>query len=267
MTYKDIFMYTSKYWNFNVGFQLVKEIVGVVKDDIKGFNFNRYGMFGEGSPPPCADPRQHITIRLDFKNLKAIQAVEDKLNQMISDGRIDDWCREKDYPYDDYGVTPFRLLDPVYHTAHDTATACAFKFYEIISNNSSEFQEFRNYKFRYLKGFLPVWLRESGFQALNSANAAVSPFKAQLTANCAEVFKEIIDKKKLTDMKKFVNRLLHLFLNCICISRSEEERILVYLGSLLGFRGSFTYDELCERLGQTLMDCARKLSGCSSNRS
>jgi len=259
MTYKDYFLYTEKYWDFDYGFQLVELIVDVVRSRINGYNFNRYGTYGEGSPPSCADPRQHITLRLDLKNQEAIQAVEGKLALVKADGNISDWTKEEDYPYKIRGVTPMRLLNVVYHTAHETATKCALSFYQSISSNSTELHIFQNDKIGYLSDFLPVWLEKSGFRALGGVRPDTSSFKEQLAVDCASSFSEIVDKNRLTDKKKFADRLIHLFLNCICVDTYEENDILTSLGRFLGCPR--TYDEICEILGKTLEDC-QKLPTC-----
>jgi len=252
LVYKDFFIYTKDYSDFDSGFSLVQEIVDVVRNRIRGFNFNRYSQNSEGSP--CADPREHITVRLDFKNRRDIRKVEEKLEQMKSHGEIDDWVREEDNQYD---IKPMRKYPPVYHTAHETSTACAFEFYRRIKSNTkraqSEFQNFIQNKVRFLSDFLILWLKYSGFQLLHAVNVSTTDFVKEMSEECASVFESTVDRSWITDKKLFTNRLLHLFFNCIS-AYPEEHQIVQSIASQLGFVVSDPnlYDVLCEVLGQSL---------------
>lgn len=254
MVYKDFFIYTTDYSNFDSGFSLVQEIVDIVRNRIRGFNFNRYPQNGEGTPPR-ADPREHITVRLDFKNQRDNQKVEEKLEQMKSQGEMDDWCRDEDNRYD---IKPMREYPPVCHTAHETSTACAFEFYRRIRSNTkraqSEFQNFIQNKVQFLSDFLILWLKYSGFQLLHTVNVSTSDFVKEISEECASVFESTVDRSRITDKKFFTKRLLHLFLNCISITYSEEVQIVQSIASQLGFVVSDPnlYDVLCEVLGQSL---------------
>lgn len=74
------------------------------------------------------------------------------------------------------------------------ATECALMFYKTIDNNSTELQGFQNDKIGHLSDFLPVWLKESGFRALESIEPDISSFKEQLAVKCAAAFSETVDK-------------------------------------------------------------------------
>lgn len=252
MVYRDFFIYTTNYWDFDTGFKITQEIIDVVGNSINGYNFNRYGRYGEGSPRERADPREHITVRLDFDNKEDIQKVEDKLEEMKKQGIIDDWCQEEDNPYN---ILPMREYPTTYHTAHETSTACAFEFHRKSRESPSKFRNLNQDKVRYLSDFFLLWLKNVGFKLLNNITISTSDFIQKLAKDCASVFMNTVDKSRISDKQLFTDRLLHLFLNCICISR-EEPQIIVSIGSRLGLvvNNRDSYDAFCKTLGKSF-DC------------
>lgn len=220
--YRDFFVYTVDYLDFCKGFELVQKIVDVAEGDIKGFNFNRHSQFSEGSPNP--DPDEHITIRFDVRNDQVIPRIKTKLEEIKNQEKIENWCSEEDNLWD---IEPMSRYSPVYHTAHETSTACAFRFYKELKNNSSELQNFKSNKLDYLCMFLPLWLKYSGFTLLNNVSVTATPFIDNLAKKCAESFKDSVDKSRIEDKRIFAKRLFHLFLNCITVDVNQERNILL----------------------------------------
>jgi hypothetical protein len=249
MTYRDYFLYTNDYWNFERGFNLVKETIKPIKKKINGFNFNRYGQNGEGDPRP--DPRAHISIRIDCKREEDRRKVEAKLDEIETRGNIDDWCSEENNQYD---IQPMNEYLPVFHTAHETASACAMRFYEKISVNRLEYEPFNQNKTEYIKKFMPTWLKKSGFTIFSNINNSINEDAEEIAAQCAKAFSSTAKEDKITDSTLFTERLFHLFLNCICIYREELE-IEGYIGTLVNIQvyDLATRDIFMNEVGQTLI--------------
>jgi hypothetical protein len=239
MVYRDFFVYTQDFWNFCVGFELVEIVVNAVGNGTRSFNFNRYGPFGEGSPN--ADPDAHITIRFDVSTDEAIRVIKAELEEIKNQGKITSWCSEEDNIWD---IEPMSRYSPVYHTAHETSTACAIRFYSELKNNVTELQSFKDNKVNYMCKFLPLWLKNSGFTLLNNSPASSSQFINALVGKCSESFKGTIDKSRLDNKYTFAVRLLHLFFNCITVDRNQEREILQ--------RTNITD---LNKLGNSLVDC------------
>ena len=223
MVYKDFFLYTEAYWDFCKGFEIVQELTEAA--GINKFNFNRYGWSGEGSP--VADPDEHITVRFDFNENLVTQRISAKLEEMKNYGKINNWCSEED---NIWNIEPMNRYPSVYHTAHETSTACAIKFYNEIKNNTIEFNNFKNNKVAYLQIFLPLWLKYSGFTMFNNYSANSFLFIKQLAKKCSESFRRTVDRNQISNKCTFAERLVHLFLNCITVDRSQETEILQNMG-------------------------------------
>ncbi len=216
MTYHEIFLYTAYYFDFMKGFEIVKKIIDVIpKDELKGYNFNRYGVEGEDRVP-------HITVRLDLAN-EIPNQVEDLLSDMKEERIITCWRTENPL------VKPFKEYSTTHHTAHETSTACAFTFYDLMKNNRDEFQEFMNDKFRYLSHFLPLWLKKCGFRKLDNLTVSTTEFIENLAKRCSESFKNTVDKARIDNKYVFTERLIHTFNNCICVGLNEEANIMFNL--------------------------------------
>lgn len=215
LVYQDIYVYTSNFFDFMKGFDIVKAIIDAVPPgQLEGYNFNRYSVEGEDRVP-------HITVRLNLSD-EVPQAVKDLLDDMI--GREISYWRT-----DNPSVTPFREYSTNHHMAHETSTACAFKFYDEMKRGSDEFRRFwrsSNDKIRYLSDFLPLWLKKCGFRKLDDLATSTSQFIETLANKCAEAFQDTIDGTRITDKCVFTERLIHTFLNCICISLDEEFKIV-----------------------------------------
>ena len=179
-----IFLYTKTYWDFDIGFKIVKELKDAVSNHIDSYNFNRYGKYCEGSPRKDADPIEHISIRLNLKNNYS-RLVEEKLQQMKEIGTIVDWKREEDNPAN---IRPMRDYPPVRHTAHETSSACAYCFWDNLMKNPNEAKQFEMNNVEYLKNFMGIWLKYSGFRLLSDLNNKLSPFKENLSKKCSTVF-------------------------------------------------------------------------------
>ena len=109
------------------------------------FNFNRYGI--EGSRHP--DTRFHITVRLNVNKDEALCLIEEKLEHMKNQRTISDW-RPEDNTYD---IKPMRDYSRTYHTAHETSTACAIRFWSELRKNPTELQRFLQNSNQYLEPF------------------------------------------------------------------------------------------------------------------
>lgn len=209
MTYYDFFIYTPFYWDYNRGFEIVQELIDSVKKEINGFNFNRYGT--EGSLRP--DNRVHITVRLDIKHNDSLERIERKLDEMEDQRIIEDWRSEDD----NYDIRPMRDYPPVYHTAHETSTACAFRFWSELKKDADELQQFTQNRIQYLEPFFAQWLKYSGFSLLKNLSIDINSFRNNLSRKCSKSFKKTVNKKHIgNNSALFSSRLVHLFLNCIC---------------------------------------------------
>ena len=104
---------------------------------------------------------------------------------------------------------------------------------------------------------LPLWLKYSGFTLLNSVVVGTSAFIDNLARNCAKSFKTTVDKNRIIDRYTFAERLVHLFLNCICVPNGrpyvgQEYQIIASIATGLGFT---TFKSFFNKLGQSLIDC------------
>jgi hypothetical protein len=142
--------------------------------------------------------------------------------------------------------------DCTYHTAHETSAACALRLYRELENDPSEFRNFKENEHQFLLVFLPLWLKYSGFTLLNDFVVERPAFMDGLARNCAETFEATVDKKRITDKHTFAERLVHLFLNCICIDGVQEIQIISSIVRDLGLK---TPREFLDELGQSLVSC------------
>ena len=237
MVYQDIYVYTMNFFNFMKGFEIVKAIIDAVPPgQLEGYNFNRYSEEGDDRVP-------HITVRLNLRG-GVPQTVKDLLDDMIGK-EISNWC------IDNPSVTPFREYSINHHMAHETSTACSFKFYEEMNRDSNEFNRFwesSNNKIRYLSDFLTIWLKLCGFRKLDHLVISTSQFIETLASNCAQAFQDTIDRTLITDKCVFTERLIHTFLNCICISYNEEYNIFIELMQRVGLMQGVFLTELSTSL-------------------
>lgn len=197
------------------GFEIVKAIIEAIPEgQLEGHNFNRYGEEGEDIVP-------HITVRLNLRN-EVPQEVKDLLDDM-KERVITNWQIENPL------VKPFREYSTNHHTAHETSTACAFKFYIEMVCNRNEFKIFERDKIRYLSDFLPFLLKRCGFKKLDNLLVQTSEFVENLADRCTEAFESTIDENLINDKYLFSERFIHTFHNCICILPIEEVNIICRL--------------------------------------
>lgn len=222
--YYDFYVYTDDFADFYKAFEVTDVLVDSVdRDQLRGYNFNRYSEEEE-------DRRPHITVRLDLENENQLAKVTAKLSEMRDRGIIEDFSDSNPV------VTPFKNYSINHHLAHETSTTCALKFYEKKIQNEDAFQGFITNKVAFLIEFIPLWLKYSGFvfQGVNNVSESSSTLISNLAKECGAVV-GTVDKALITDIHVFSERLIHTFMNCTSVPRSEEIAVLDNIASRFGY--------------------------------
>ena len=222
--YYDFYIYTDEFWDFDKTFEVTKTLVdSVAPEQLTGYNFNRYTVEGEDRTP-------HITVRLDLENENHVARITKKLSELRVQGTIDD------FTVDNPLVLPFREYSINHHLAHEASAKCAFKFYDKKNQNPTEFQAFIRDKVAFLREFIPLWLKYSGFvfQGVTNVTSSSSTLIEELAKECGAIVGSI-EINQITDIHVFSERLIHIFMNCVCVPRNEEIAVLTNLASRFGY--------------------------------
>lgn len=223
--YYDFYVYMNEIANFEKPFEITIMLVNSVdQEKLKGYNFNRYGQEGD-------DLRPHITVRMDLENKDQTVNVLTTLNQLKLDRTI------SEYSDNNPKVRPFRTYSMDHYLAHEAATYSAFEFYEIKIQNPQGFDEIWENKLEFLDAFLPRWLKYSGylFDDVNGVNTSTLTHVEEMARKCGTVVLNHVDKNMITNLSLFNERLIHTFLNCICIYPTEEGLLLNNLSNGSGY--------------------------------
>lgn len=223
--YYDFYVYTDQFLNFEKPFEITEMLIESVDEDmLTGYNFNRYSKEGNDSSP-------HITVRLDLVNANQTAKVMVRLSTMKNNGIIDGYTHNN--PLVD---TPFRSMSINHHLAHEVSTKCAFTFYEKKRHNIDSFVELYKDKVVFLTEFLPLWLKysEYSFEGIDSVSSSPLTCIDELAKECGIIVKQV-DKGRITDIFRFNERLIHTFLNCVCVSYGEEATLSSNLAVSFGY--------------------------------
>jgi hypothetical protein len=222
--YYDFYLYTDEFWDFDKAFEVTKTLVASVDpEQLTGYNFNRYTLEGEDREP-------HITVRLNLGSINQLSKVTEKLHEMNSNEDIDDFSDNNPL------VRPFREYSINHRLAHEASTQCAFKFYDKKKQNQQEFQVFTRNKVVFLREFIPLWLKYSGFvfQGVANVTSSSSTLIEELAKECGAIVGSI-EVNQITDIHVLSERLIHIFMNCVCVPRNEEVTVLRNLASRFGY--------------------------------
>jgi len=222
--YYDFYVYTDEFLDFDKAFEVTKTLVdSVAAEQLTGYNFNRYTVEGDDRTP-------HITVRLNLESTNQSSKVTEKLSEMKSNGVVDDFTDNNPL------VTPFREYSINHQLAHEASTQCAFKFYDKKNQNPGEFQAFTRDKVAFLREFIPLWLKYSGFvfQGVTSVTSSSSTLIEELAKECGAIVGSI-KVNQITDIHVFSERLIHIFMNCICVPTNEEIAVLINLARRFGY--------------------------------
>ena len=225
--YYDFYVYTDEFWDFDKAFEVTKTLVDSVDpEQLTGYNFNRYTVEGDDRVP-------HITVRLNLESVNQASKVTAKLYKMKSNGVVADFTDNNPL------VSPFREYSINHRLAHEAATQCAFKFYDKKNQNPGEFQAFTRDKVAFLKEFIPLWLKYSGFvfQGVTNVTSSSSTLIEELAKECGAVVGSI-EVNQITDIHVLSERLIHTFMNCVCVPGSEEVTVLTNLASRFGYNNT-----------------------------
>jgi len=222
--YYDFYIYTDEFWDFDKAFEVTNTLVdSVASEQLTSYNFNRYSVEGDDRCP-------HITVRLNLKSVNQSSKVTEKLSEMKSNGVVDDFTDNNPL------VTSFREYSINHQLAHEASTQCAFKFYDEKKQNPGECEAFIRDKVTFLREFIPLWLKDSGFvsQGLTGVASSSSTLIEELAKECGAIVGSI-EVNQITDINVFSERLIHTFMNCVCVLRSEELSVLTNLASRSGY--------------------------------
>ncbi|MHA1427227.1 MAG: hypothetical protein ACTSQI_14655 [Candidatus Helarchaeota archaeon] len=224
MVYYHIYLYTRDYAHLEIPFEIFKTIIGIIPpNQLIAANFNRYSKNQED------DLDEHISIRVDLADDIILSRIESTLKKWINQGHI--FGFEIDHP----AVQGFNTFEKTYfYTAHETSSACALTFYEMVRTNSQRFKEIYSSienLTKFLIEFIPLFLEKCGFAKITNITFTKDLLINEFAESCAKTFHDTIKRTLIDDDFKFLERFLHTFFNCIVVIGEIEVEIYKFLQS------------------------------------
>lgn len=215
MNYRTLAMYGLRTFQLESGFELVFRIVDPLFKEslLESFNFNRYG----------SEDSSRISLRLNLTTVPKGETRTDELAKRLqTEGLIDSYAIRPYGETVDEGTRP-KPSREVTIEAGEAATELAIAFYtgfKGIENRHIRFDA------RTLSFFWAISLKEAGFRSYwleyDLADPDILSETMQLVDRCQPIFHRSIPDNPTAG---FMERFLHLFLNCLTIHGQSEAEV------------------------------------------
>jgi hypothetical protein len=193
--------------------------VGVIQPhNLQGYNFNRYYAPTQGIPNPRIDLRVNLT-NVD----EAVEPIRRCLQGLVSARKLTRFSTE-----------PRVWNEPEFVVdAHEMATACAFRFVDDVMRNQALSRALSDRTVEFMLHFLRLLFESMGLQPYIAWTYLRQPAPAgldQVVQRCTSPLADLF--RRQTRKADFLERFVHLFLNCT-VSAAEQEVANSLLGSML----------------------------------